>query len=46
MADMLQEIRPGVRIAIGHGQLPPRTMEKVLLDFISGDYDILLPQQS
>jgi transcription-repair coupling factor (superfamily II helicase) len=42
MADMLQEIRPGVRIAIGHGQLPPRTMEKVLLDFISGDYDILL----
>lgn len=42
VADMLQEIRPGIRIAIGHGQLPPRIMEKVLLDFISGDYDLLL----
>ncbi|NLA15004.1 MAG: transcription-repair coupling factor [Bacteroidales bacterium] len=42
MAEKLQEIHPGIRIAIGHGQLPPRTMEKVLLDFINGHYDLLL----
>ncbi|MDD4919540.1 MAG: transcription-repair coupling factor [Bacteroidales bacterium] len=42
MADTLRQIRPGLRIAIGHGQMPPRAMEKVLLDFICGDYDLLL----
>lgn len=42
IADILRQMRPGLRIAIGHGQMPPRTMEKVLLDFICGDYDVLL----
>ncbi|HHV03902.1 MAG: transcription-repair coupling factor [Bacteroidales bacterium] len=42
VADMLRKIRPGLRIATGHGQIPPKTMEKVLLDFICGDYDLLL----
>jgi transcription-repair coupling factor (superfamily II helicase) len=42
VAEKLEQIRPGIRIAIGHGQLSPRTMEKILLDFISGDYDLLL----
>ncbi|HPJ55115.1 MAG TPA: helicase-related protein, partial [Bacteroidales bacterium] len=42
VADILRKIRPGIRIAVGHGQMPPKTMEKVLLDFICGDYDLLL----
>jgi len=42
VAEILRKIRPGIRIAIGHGQMPPKTMEKVLLDFICGDYDLLL----
>lgn len=42
VADILQRLVPGVRIAIGHGQMPPKLLEKVLLDFICGDYDILL----
>lgn len=42
VADILHGIRPGLRIATGHGQMPPKAMEKVLLDFIYGDYDLLL----
>ena len=42
VARTLQQIRPGLRIAIGHGQMPPKAMEKILLDFICGDYDLLL----
>ncbi len=42
MAEKLERIYPGLRIAIGHGQMPPSALEKVLLDFICGDYDLLL----
>ena len=40
--DMLMKFVPGVRIGIGHGQLDGPTLEKVMLDFIDGDYDVLL----
>lgn len=42
VADILQRIWPGLRIGIGHGQMAPKVLEKVLLDFICGDYDLLL----
>lgn len=42
MADKLKVIYPGLRIAIGHGQMAPQVLEKVLLDFVCGDYDLLL----
>jgi transcription-repair coupling factor (superfamily II helicase) len=33
---------PGVRIAIGHGQMEGHKLEQTMLDFIEGYYDILL----
>jgi transcription-repair coupling factor (superfamily II helicase) len=39
---MLQRFAPGVRIAVAHGQMEGRELEKRMLDFIDGDYDILL----
>ena len=40
--DMLVKFVPGVRIGIGHGQMEGHKLEKVMLDFIDGDYDVLL----
>lgn len=40
--DMLMKFVPGVRIGIGHGQMDGASLEKVMLDFIDGDYDVLL----
>jgi transcription-repair coupling factor (superfamily II helicase) len=33
---------PGVRVAIGHGQMDGKDLEKIMLDFIQGEYDVLL----
>ncbi len=30
------------RIAVGHGQMPPELLEKVVMGFINHDYDVLL----
>ena len=40
--DMLKMFVPGVRIAVGHGQMDGKKLEKVMLDFIDGMYDVLL----
>lgn len=43
--DIARDIRkavPGIRIAIGHGQMPSRELEDVLLDFVNHEYDLLL----
>ncbi len=42
VADMIRKFCPGVTIAIGHGQMEGHTLEKVMVDFIDGKYDILL----
>lgn len=39
---MLRRFVPNVRIAVAHGQMEGRELEKRMLDFIDGDYDILL----
>lgn len=33
---------PDARIAIGHGQMPPEQLEKIIFDFINHEYDVLL----
>ncbi|MDR0746110.1 MAG: transcription-repair coupling factor [Mediterranea sp.] len=33
---------PNARIAIGHGQMEPAEMEKVIIGFVNYDYDILI----
>ncbi len=38
----LQELVPGARIAVGHGQMDENTLEKVIVDFANREYDVLL----
>ena len=38
----LKSILPNIRIAIGHGQMREKQLEKVMLDFIEGRIDVLL----
>jgi transcription-repair coupling factor (superfamily II helicase) len=33
---------PDVRIAIGHGQMEPEKLEKIILDFVNYEYDVLV----
>jgi transcription-repair coupling factor (superfamily II helicase) len=42
VADMIRKFCPGVKIGIGHGQLEGHQLEKVMLDFINGDTDVLV----
>ncbi|MEM7229931.1 MAG: helicase-related protein, partial [Planctomycetota bacterium] len=42
VADDVQKLAPGAKIIIGHGQMPPRMLEKVMLTFIRGEADILV----
>ena len=42
VADRLRQIVPGARIAIAHGQMPEKGLEKVMLEFVQGDHDVLV----
>jgi transcription-repair coupling factor (superfamily II helicase) len=41
-AARLRELVPEARIAIAHGQMDEGSLEKVVLDFWEGDYDVLV----
>jgi transcription-repair coupling factor (superfamily II helicase) len=42
VADMIRKFCPDVTVAIGHGQMEGHKLEKVMLEFIDGKYDVLL----
>lgn len=42
IANLIHEYVPDCRVAIGHGQMPPDKLEKVLMGFMNYDYDVLL----
>jgi transcription-repair coupling factor (superfamily II helicase) len=42
IAQKLQRLVPEVRIVVGHGQMPEDQLERVMLDFSSGEYDVLV----
>ena len=42
MAGMLSRLCPGLRVGIGHGQMEGEALEKVLLSFIEGEFDVLV----
>lgn len=42
VAGMVQRLVPDARIAIGHGQMDGHKLEKVMIDFIDGYYDVLI----
>ncbi|GAB1415502.1 transcription-repair coupling factor [Paludibacter sp.] len=39
---LIKRLVPGVRVAVGHGQMPPEQLEEVILDFIEYEYDVLI----
>jgi len=42
IAQRLERIVPEAKLAIGHGQMPERQLEQVMLDFAAGKTDILV----
>jgi transcription-repair coupling factor (superfamily II helicase) len=42
VAGMVQRMVPRARVAIAHGQMEGHKLEKVMVDFIEGDYDVLV----
>lgn len=42
IAGMIQRLCPDVKVAIGHGQLEGDKLEQVMMDFVEGEYDVLV----
>jgi len=42
LKNTIQRIVPDARIAVAHGQMEGNKMEETILDFISGEYDVLV----
>ncbi len=42
LKDIILKYVPDCRVAIGHGQMNPEELEKIVLDFSNYDYDVLL----
>ncbi|MEA4982854.1 MAG: transcription-repair coupling factor [Paludibacter sp.] len=40
--EMIRRLVPGVRVAVGHGQMPPPKLEEIIVDFIEYEYDVLV----
>lgn len=42
IAALIRREVPDARIAIGHGQMEPESLEKIILDFVNYEYDVLI----
>ncbi len=42
IAGLIQRLVPGTRVAAAHGQMDGTKLEKIMLDFIEGRYDVLV----
>ena len=42
IAALIKKYVPDARVAIGHGQMSPEELEKILIGFMNYDYDVLL----
>ena len=40
--DILHRLVPDMKICVAHGQIEPKILENKILDFMAGDYDMLL----
>lgn len=40
-ASLLRQLIPGLRVAVGHGQMNEKELEKVMIGFVQGDFDVL-----
>ena len=39
---MIQRLCPKARVGVGHGKMPSEQLEKLIMDFIYGEYDVLI----
>ncbi|MDI9549117.1 MAG: transcription-repair coupling factor [Chloroflexota bacterium] len=42
LADRIRHLVPQARVVVGHGQMPERALENVMLQFAEGEYDVLV----
>tara|TARA_B110000459_G_scaffold56709_1_gene63669 strand:+ start:1943 stop:5296 length:3354 start_codon:yes stop_codon:yes gene_type:complete len=42
IAGMIQRLCPGIRVVVGHGQMDGKVLERNMMDFIEGKYDVLI----
>jgi transcription-repair coupling factor (superfamily II helicase) len=42
LADYLRDLLPHVRVAVAHGQMGPRQLERIMFDFLERKYDCLV----
>ena len=42
LMEYLQDLLPQVRFGVAHGQMPPKQLEKVMVDFLERKYDCLV----
>ena len=40
--DIIRRLCPNAKTCTGHGQMEPAALERVILDFMMGDYDVLI----
>jgi transcription-repair coupling factor (superfamily II helicase) len=42
VAERVRRLVPAARVAVGHGQMKEELLERVMLDFVAGRYDVLV----
>ncbi|KQO14165.1 transcription-repair coupling factor [Paenibacillus sp. Leaf72] len=42
MAELISELVPDAKVAVGHGQMSEQELEKTILDFLDGESDVLV----
>ena len=42
LAALIARCVPDARVCVGHGQMPPEELEKVIMSFVNHDYDVLI----
>ena len=42
IVEYVQRLMPNAKVAVGHGQMKEDVLERVMMDFVSGAYDILV----
>ncbi|HIT48963.1 MAG TPA: transcription-repair coupling factor [Candidatus Coprenecus stercoripullorum] len=40
--DIIRRIVPGIRTCVAHGQMEPKILERKIIEYMSGDYDMLI----
>lgn len=39
---LIESLVPGAKVAVGHGQMSPKELETIMMDFIYGEYNVLV----